>query len=76
MTSFWGRMQVELLNRPGMEDQDRDRHPGLHGADPVDRAAFGVGEVPVDIALAGDVWAGVAAAHRYHDVGLLGTFAG
>jgi hypothetical protein len=38
--------------------------------------SFGILEVPVDVALAGDVGAGVAAAHRYDDVGLLCEFAG
>ena len=37
---------------------------------------FGVFELPVEVALAGDVRAGVAAAHRHHDVGLLGELAG
>ena len=39
------------------------------------RAALGVGQVPVDVALAGDVGALVAAAHRHHDVGPLGVLA-
>jgi hypothetical protein len=45
------------------------------GAHLVDRPAFRVGELPVDVALAGDVRARVAAAHRDHDVGLLGKLA-
>ena len=39
------------------------------------RLALGVREIPVDVALAGDVRARVAAAHRDHDVGLLGQLA-
>ena len=42
----------------------------------VERLAGGVGEVPVDVALAGDEGALVAAAHRDHDVGLCGELAG
>ena len=46
------------------------------GADLVDRAAFGILELPVDVALAGDVRAFVAAAHGDDDIGLLGELAG
>jgi hypothetical protein len=45
------------------------------GADLVDRPALGVGQVPVDVALARDERACVSAAHRDHDVCLLGEFA-
>ena len=41
------------------------------GADLVDGATFWVGEVPVEVALAGDVGALVAAAHGDHEVGFL-----
>ena len=41
-------------------------------ADLVDRPALRVGQVPVEVALAGDVGALVAAAHRHDDVGPLG----
>ena len=44
-------------------------------ADLLERAAPWVGELPVDVALAGDVGAGVAAAHRHHHVRLLGQLA-
>jgi hypothetical protein len=37
-------------------------------ADPVDRLAGRVGEIPVEIALARDDWAFVAAAHGDHEV--------
>ena len=39
----------------------------------VERKPLRVGQVPVDVALAGDVGARVAAAHRDHDVGPLGV---
>ena len=39
----------------------------------VEREPLRVGQVPVDVALAGDVRARVAAAHRDHDVGPLGV---
>lgn len=37
-----------------------------------DGASLGIGEVPVDVALAGDVGAGVTAAHRDDNLCLLG----
>ena len=40
-----------------------------------ERPALRVGQLPVDVALAGDVRAGVAAAHRHDDVGAFGEFA-
>ena len=43
--------------------------------DLVDRSSGGIGEVPVDVFLAGDVRALVATAHRDHEVGLLGEVA-
>ena len=39
----------------------------------VERQALRVGQLPVDVALARDVGARVAAAHRDHDVGPLGV---
>ena len=42
-------------------------------ADLVDRPALRIGQVPVDVALARDVRARVAAAHRHDDVGLLAS---
>jgi len=55
---------------------DERFHPGRDvvacGPDFVDRTTLGVFEVPVDVALAGDVEAGVVAAHRDHYVGLFG----
>ena len=39
-------------------------------SDLVERPAGGVGELPVDVALARDEWAFVAAAHGDHDIGL------
>jgi hypothetical protein len=46
------------------------------GSDLRDRATLGVGEVPIDVALARDVWALVAAAHRHDDVCLFSELAG
>ena len=43
------------------------------GADGLERLALGVGQVPVEVATAGDVGALVAAAHRHHDVGPFGV---
>src|SRR5438309_1812525 len=51
-------------------DQGLDPAPDLlpQPSDLVDRSTAGVGEVPVDVALARDVRAGVSAAHGDHDV--------
>ena len=47
----------------------RPRRRSRHGSPSLPRGSpGGIGELPVDVALARDVRAGVAAAHRHHDV--------
>jgi ArsR family transcriptional regulator, arsenate/arsenite/antimonite-responsive transcriptional repressor len=67
-----GLSPVEL----GDEGLDPPTDLIARGAHLVERPAGGVGEVPVDVALARDVWALIAAAHGDDDVGLLGELAG
>jgi MFS family permease len=59
---------VELVDK--LSDQAGDLIAGR--ADLVKRAALGIGQVPVDVALAGDERARVAAAHRHDNIGLDG----
>jgi hypothetical protein len=47
-----------------------------YGSDLREWAALGVGEVPVDVALARDVGTLIAAAHRHDDVCLFSQLAG
>jgi hypothetical protein len=42
----------------------------------VDRLPFGVFDLPVEVALAWDLWAGVSGSHRDHDIGPLGELPG
>jgi hypothetical protein len=66
-----GLAGVEL----GDERADACRDVVADGADFVDRAPGGVWEVPVEVSLAGDHGALVAAAHRDDEVGLCGEVA-
>src|SRR5919204_3059158 len=65
------RRLVELAD----ERVDAPRDVVARGANLVERPALRVLEVPVDVALARDVRALVAAAHGHHDVGALGELA-
>ena len=53
-----------------VSDELRDLDPDLitDASDILDRQTLGIGEIPLDVALAWDVRAGVAAAHRDHHV--------
>jgi Co/Zn/Cd efflux system component len=65
------RVMVQLVGE--LADALRDVVAG--GADRLERLALGVGELPVEVALAGDVGTGIAAAHRHDHVGVLGQLA-
>ena len=68
-----GVCQRASSSRDERVDAARDLLAGR--AHRVDRLALGVGQVPVEVALAGDVGAGVAAAHGHDDVGVFGELA-
>lgn len=63
--------RVEFVN----ERSDAARDVLASGANLGERTALWIGEIPIEVALAGDVGALVAASHRDHDVGLLGKLA-
>jgi predicted MFS family arabinose efflux permease len=74
----WARSAVERGDRGRVELLDELVHATgdvvAGGADLIDRPALGIGQLPIDVTLAGDERAGVAAPHRHHHVSPLSQF--
>jgi Major Facilitator Superfamily len=74
----WARSAVERGDRGRVELLDELVHATgdvvARGADLIDRPPLGIGQLPIEVALAGDERAGVAAPHRHHHVRPLSQF--